>query len=299
MDFIEEMNRFSIRDIENLTGIKAHTIRIWEQRYGILQPKRTPTNIRYYDALDLKLALRIALLNNYGYKISHIREMSDADINSLISKITDENFKLQALVNELLEATLAINIDHFETLLNGYIKKYGIEQAVEVLVFNFLEKIGIMWMTDKIFPAQEHLVSNVIYRKLCVAIEQVSNKKRNEAASVLLFLPEGEIHDIGLLYVHYLLLKNGKNPIFLGSNSPVSEVKFMYETLKTGYLYVHLTSVTDEFDCKKYLQKLSPEFPDCTIYASGVLLKSIRFTPPDNVRLLNSLQEAKSALLSI
>lgn len=299
MDTVAEMNRFSIRDIENLTGIKAHTIRIWEQRYGILKPKRTATNIRYYDSIDLKLALRIALLNDYGYKISHIHQMSAVDINELINKITDEDFKLQVLVNEMLEATLAINIDHFESLLNGYMKKYGIEQTIEVLVFNFLEKIGIMWMTDRIYPAQEHLVSNIIYRKLALAIEQLPAQKNQDGPSVLLFLPEGEIHDIGLLYVHYILLKNGKRPIFLGPNSPVSEVKFLHNTLKPDYLYVHLTSVTDEFDCKKYLQKLGPEFPNNIIYASGGLLKSIRFTPPANIRLLFTLQEVKMALSSI
>eukprot|EP01136_Pigoraptor_vietnamica_P033656 Opistho-1_new@96735 len=209
------MNKFSIKDIENLTGIKAHTIRIWEQRYGILQPKRTPTNIRYYDALDLKLALRISLLNNYGYKISRIHEMSEEDMNSLIQKINDKDFKLQLLVNELLEATLAMNIDKFEKLVNEYMHKYGIEQTIEQLVFNFLEKIGIMWMTDRLFPAQEHMVSNVVYRKLAVAIEGLPPKDAGATPSVLLFLPEGEIHDIGLMYVNYLLHKYGKNPIYL------------------------------------------------------------------------------------
>lgn len=299
MDTIQEMNRFSIRDIENLTGIKAHTIRIWEQRYGILTPKRTATNIRYYDSVDLKNALRIALLNDYGYKISHIHRMSETDIDNLILDITDEGFKLQALVNDLLEATLAINLDKFENLINNYIKKFGIEQTVEVLLFNFLEKIGIMWMTNHIFPAQEHLVSNIIYRKVSLAIEQLPAMNLTTKPKVLLFLPEGEIHDIGLLYVHYLLKKNHKYPIFLGPNSPVSEVKFIYDTLKPDYLYVHLTAVTDEFDCKKYLQKLTPQFPDSIIFASGGLLKTQKITPPSNLRLLYTLNEVKQTLNSI
>lgn len=293
-----DMNRFSIRDIENLTGIKAHTIRIWEQRYGILQPKRTPTNIRYYDALDLKVALRIALLNQYGYKISRIHRMSEGDMNGLIQKINDSEFKLQLLVNELLEATLAIDIDHFEELLDMYLRKFGIEQTVEQLIFNFLEKIGIMWMTDRIFPAQEHLISNVIYRKVALAIEQLP-KKQDASPTILLFLPEGEIHDIGLMYIHYMLRKNGKKSIYLGPNSPIADVQVVYAAKKPDYLYVHLTSVGEEFDCNKYLQKITDLFPNSTVFASGGMLKHSRILPRQNLKLLHTLQETRETLISL
>jgi len=293
------MNRFSIRDIENLTGIKAHTIRIWEQRYGILQPKRTATNIRYYDALDLKLALRISLLNNYGYKISRIHEMSEDDMNALIQKINDRDFKLQVLVNELLETTLAMDIDRFERLVNEYMRKYGIEQTIEQLVFNFLEKVGIMWMTDRIFPAQEHMMSNVVYRKLALAIENLPPKEADASPSVLLFLPEGEIHDIGLMYVNYLLRKYEKNPIYLGANSPIKEVKLVVDAKQPDYLYVHLTSVTSEFDVNKYLQKLHNAFPDSKIMVSVSLLRSTKHVPIPNVKLLFTLQEVRDTLITL
>lgn len=294
-----EMNKFSIRDIENLTGIKAHTIRIWEQRYGILQPKRTATNIRYYDALDLKLALRISLLNNYGYKISRIHEMSEDDMNALIQKINDKDFKLQVLVNELLETTLAMDIDRFERLVNEYMRKYGIEQTIEQLIFNFLEKVGIMWMTDRIFPAQEHMMSNVVYRKLALAIENLPPKEADASPSVLLFLPEGEIHDIGLMYVNYLLRKYEKNPIYLGANSPIKEVKLVIEAKQPDYLYVHLTSVTSEFDVNKYLQKLHNAFPNAKILVSGSLLRSTKHIPIQNIKLLFTLQEVRDTLITL
>jgi len=294
-----EMNKFSIRDIENLTGIKAHTIRIWEQRYGILQPKRTATNIRYYDALDLKLALRISLLNNYGYKISRIHEMSEDDMNALIQKINDKDFKLQVLVNELLETTLAMDIDRFERLVNEYMRKYGIEQTIEQLIFNFLEKVGIMWMTDRIFPAQEHMMSNVVYRKLALAIENLPPKEADASPSVLLFLPEGEIHDIGLMYVNYLLRKYEKNPIYLGANSPIKEVKLVVEAKQPDYLYVHLTSVTSEFDVNKYLQKLHNAFPNAKILVSGSLLRSTKHIPIQNIKLLFTLQDVRDTLITL
>lgn len=293
------MNRFSIKDIENLTGIRAHTIRIWEQRYGILQPKRTATNIRYYDALDLKLALRIALLNNYGYKISRIHQMTDQDMNALIQKINDNEFKLQLLVNELLEAMLAMDIDHFELLMTGYIKKHGIEQTIEQLIFNFLEKVGIMWMTDRIFPAQEHLISNVVYRKLALGLEQLPPKRMDASPTVLLFLPEGEIHDIGLMYINYLLRKHGKNPIYLGPNSPLDDAKLVYDLKKPEYIYVHLTSVAGEFDASRYFQKLNQLFPEAKIFLSGGMLKHSRQAAYPNMRFLNTLQEAKAAIITI
>ncbi len=294
------MNRFSIRDIENLTGIKAHTIRIWEQRYGILQPKRTDTNIRYYDAEDLKIALRIVLLNNHGYKISRIHKMTDAEMNSLIQKINDEKFKLQLLVNELLEATLAMDIDLFELLLNNYIKKNGVEKLIEELVFEFLEKIGLMWMTDRLFPAQEHLISNVIYRKLAVAIENLPPKPENAAPTILLFLPEGELHDIGLMYVYYTLLKYNKRPIYLGSNTPIGDAVYVYELKKPEYVYIHLTSPAQEFDLAKYLQKTETHFSNSTVLISGSIVanKKIARIPP-NVKLMHSLEEVRNTMINL
>ncbi len=298
MAIADEMNRFSIRDIENLTGIKAHTIRIWEQRYGIMQARRTVTNIRYYDAADLKLALRIALLNNYGYKISRISSMNEQEMNSLIQKITDKDFKLQLIVNELLEATLAMDTGHFELLLNMYLKKHGMEHTMESLVFNFLEKIGLMWMTDRLFPAQEHLVSNIIYRKLALAIEQLPLQPA-QTPEILLFLPEGEIHDIGLQYVNYLLLKKGKQTIYLGPNAPLSEIQFVYDAKHPKYIYLHLTSIVEEFDGNKYLQQLSGMFPDTTIFVSGAMLTSRKYKASSNMRFFYNLTEARNAIIAL
>lgn len=290
------MNRFSIKDIENLTGIKAHTLRIWEQRYGILQPKRTPTNIRYYDAFDLKHVLRIALLNQYGYKISKIHQMTNEEMSSLIQKINDESFQLQAQVNKLIEKTLDVDTDGFEQLLDRYIKKNGVESCVEELIFNFLEKIGIMWMTDRLIPAQEHIVSNIIYRKLALAIEKLP-KPQPDGPLILLFLPEGEIHDIGLLYVYYILQKNNKKVIYLGANSPMKDVQYIYELKKPKYLYTHLTSTAESFDVKKYLQALVLTMPNVKVFVSGYMLNSDKYTPVnDNMRFLYNLKEAKLLL---
>ncbi|RYZ56473.1 MAG: MerR family transcriptional regulator [Sphingobacteriales bacterium] len=290
-----DMNRFSIKDIENLTGIRAHTIRIWEQRYGILQPKRTDTNIRYYDADDLKTALKVALLNENGYKISKIHQMSADEMSSLISKVTDDEFRLRVQVNKLIEATLGMDIHLFEQLVDDYIRKWGMEKAVEQLIFLFLEKIGLMWMTDRIFPAQEHLVSNVIYRKLAIAVEKLAPAPK-DAVRVLLFLPEGETHDLGLMYVQYLLRKLGKDAIYLGPDTPVKEVGFVINALRPDFAYLHLTSVVEEFDGNQYLQRISQSFPQTNFLVSGSMLRSRKYTQPGNMRFLYSLEEAREAL---
>jgi DNA-binding transcriptional MerR regulator len=293
------MNRFSIKDLENLTGIKAHTIRIWEQRYGILQPKRTPTNIRYYDAADLKAALKVALLNSFGYKISRIHAMSSEEMSALIGKISDQDFKLRALVNSMLECALALDSFGIEEHINNYIKRHGIEKTIEVLIFEFLEKIGLMWMTDRLIPAQEHIASNVIYRKIAVAIEALPPQTSDQEPSIMLFLPEGEIHDIGLFYVYYLLRRAGKTTLYLGSNSPFSEVQAVTQVKKLKNLYVHLTATTAEFDANRYLQRLTNAAPDCEIWVSGSILQHKKLNQIPRVHYLYSLQEVKEAMLGL
>lgn len=288
------MNRFSIKDIENLTGIKAHTLRIWEQRHGIIIPKRTETNIRYYDGDDLKQALRVALLNKHGYKISRIQKMSADEITDILSDTSDTDFQFEHLITKLLEATVDMDTDKFEYLLDKYINKYGIEAAVEQLIFNFMQKLGLLWMTSRIFPAQEHLVSNIIHRKILLAIEhlpmQPSYKKK-----YLLFLPEGELHEIGLMYLQYLLLKNGNRVIYLGANTPIDQVELVYQALKPDHLYTHLTSVSKDFDIYKYISKISEIQDKGILYVSGVMQqRNTMYDIPENVVLINSLEAAKA-----
>ncbi len=290
------MNRFSIKDLENLTGIKAHTIRIWEQRYGILEPKRTPTNIRFYDTADLKTALRVALLNSFGYKISRIHAMTEEDMDALIAKIGDRDFRLQAQVNELLEHALALDAAGLEAKLDAYIRRHGIEQTVEVLVFRFLEKIGLMWMVDRLIPAQEHIASNIVFRKIAVAIEALGPQAADAGPEILLFLPEGEIHEIGLFYVYYLLRKAGKKPLYLGANAPIKEVQAVVAAKGIRQFYVHLTATTATFDAARYLQRLRDAVPGGDIWVSGAVLRHKKIPAQPGVHLLYTLAEARDAL---
>lgn len=294
------MNRFSIKDIENLTGIKAHTLRIWEQRHKILIPKRTDTNIRYYDGDDLKQALRVSLLNKNGVKISQIQKMTHGEVDKKITEIVDTELHYQHLLNTLLECTVDMDIDKFEQLINKYIKRYGLEQAIEQIIFSFLEKIGMMWMTSKVFPAQEHIISNIIRRKLLLAIERL--RQQGTATSekkFLLFLPEGEIHEIGLLYMYYQLLKAGNAVIYLGADAPLDQVEFVNDALNPDFLYTHLTSVSKSFDLNSYIYKLSAIHPEEVIYVSGTMTQTENIGQvPENVVIISSLAEAKGIYLN-
>lgn len=292
------MNRFSIKDLENLTGIKAHTIRIWEQRYGIFEPKRTPTNIRYYEAEDLRLALQIALLNAYGYKISRIHQMKSDDIQALIRKISDNGFRQQALSNELLETALSMDSIRFEQMLNEQIARLGVEATIEGPVFDFMQRVGLMWMSNHLAPAQEHLASHIIYRKLCVAIEQLPQPEPG-TLPVLLFLPEGEVHEISLLYVHYLLRRRGIGVLHLGANSPLSEVANVAGHCRPGLLYTHLTSLSGAADGSKYLRKLRDAVPDIPILVSGAVIRKKQSAPIPDVTYLYDLREVREAIAQL
>jgi len=159
------MNAFTIKDLENLTGIKAHTIRIWEQRYSFLRPQRTDTNIRYYNNDELKKILNISLLNKYGYKISHIDRMSEGEIGDKIMTLNNSLAQQERVINDLIQQMVDLNIEEFESNLTEYIRLRGIEKTINQIIFPFMERIGVLWITGHINPAQEHLVSNIIRQK--------------------------------------------------------------------------------------------------------------------------------------
>jgi methanogenic corrinoid protein MtbC1 len=185
----------------------------------------------------------------------------------------------------------------FETILNTQIRRLGVEETMEGLVFQFLEKIGLMWMASHLAPAQEHLASNVLYRKLATAIDglpfNTSGKK------VMLFLPEGEIHEMGLMYVQYLLRKGGKTPIYLGANTPFKEVQWVFEAVKPDYVYTHLTAVAKDWDAGRYLKKLAEVLGSTPLMVSGGLVHKKMPASIKNVTPLMSLAEVRTALAAL
>lgn len=292
------MNAFTIKDLENLSGIKAHTIRIWEQRYTFLKPERTDTNIRYYNNEQLKTLLNVALLNKYGFKISHIDKMNEVEINDRILSLSLIQAQQERIINSLIQSMVDLNMDSFETILDNFIKARGIERTITQIIFPFLEKIGILWATNHINPAQEHLVTNIIRQKLIVGIESI-NTRIEADKSVLLFLPEGEYHELGLLFIFFLLRNRGVKVLYLGTNVPLSDVEYLVKMKKPDIAYTHLTSLAHNFNFEKFMNNISNKIKNIPIVVSGQVTQQYRKPSPPGIHLKRSLPEVMEYIAAL
>jgi MerR family transcriptional regulator, light-induced transcriptional regulator len=292
------MNAFTIKDLENLSGVKAHTIRIWEQRYSFLKPHRTTTNIRYYSNDELKTVLNIALLNKYGFKISHIDRMQPMEIREKILSLGDTRAIQERIINDLVQEMVDLDMEKFEKIIANYIAAKGIERTVIQIIFPFLEKIGILWQTGHVNPAQEHLVTNILRQKLIVGIETtVSHIKLDK--TFLLFLPEGEYHELGLLFMYYLLKSRGAKTIYLGANVPVKDAEYVIKLKKPDIAFIHLTATASNFNFEKFLTNIDQRFGTVNTVISGQLTQSYKKKIPDSVHFKRSLSEVMEYLSSL
>jgi DNA-binding transcriptional MerR regulator len=292
------MDAFTIKDLENLSGIKAHTIRIWEQRYNFLKPCRSNTNIRYYSNEELKKILNIALLNKYGYKISHIDKMGEVEVKEKILSLSHPQAHQDRIINDLIQCMVDLNMETLENILNEHIKTKGIEKTITQIIFPYTEKIGILWLTNHINPAQEHFVSNIIRQKMIVGIEGVSaTVKVNK--TVLLFLPEGEYHELGLLFIYYLLKSRGVSTVYLGANVPLKDVEYVANLKKPDYLYSHLTALTNNFNVDKFIHSVTKKFNGADVILSGSLIHTYENKIPSNVKLKKSFREVMEFLTAL
>lgn len=284
------MNAFSIKDLENLSGIKAHTIRIWEQRYSFLKPQRSKTNIRYYGNEELKTVLNIALLNKYGFKISHINKMTPGEVREKIISLSYAEAHQERFINELLQYMVDLDVESFEETINIYIRSKGMDKAVNQLIFPFLEKIGLLWVVNHMNIAQEHLVTNIIRQKLIVAIEGLAVYTQTDK-TILLYLPEGEHHEIGLLYLYYLLKSRSLQVLYLGADVPVKDLEFVAHLKKPQYILTHLTSIPGRFSLEKYLQQIQQRIPEIPLVISGKIAQTYFKKIPPFVSLKKSMDE--------
>jgi len=263
------MHRFSIKDMEALTGIKAHTLRIWEQRYKIPKPRRTSTNIRYYDDDDLKLLLNISLLNNEGSRISDIVKLTQEEINRRVLEYSgrshDANIHIQALVTSML----GLDEIAFEKLISGHIQQRGLEKSFSEIIFPFLRKLGQLWMAGSIHPAYEHFVSNLIRQDLIVATHDLKVKKSRHQWKFLLFLPEGESHELGLLFANYLIRSRGHISVFIGQSTPLDELEKIYLKFKPDFLFSSITIDRLQMAIRQYAEMLIEKFPGSRLILTG------------------------------
>jgi len=276
---------YSIKDLEHLSGIKAHTLRIWEQRYHFINPKRTDTNIRYYDDNNLKLILNVALLKDNGYKISKIAEMSQEERQREVMRLTERNQKFPEQIHVLTLAMIDLDEDRFEKIMATNILKLGFENTMLNIIYPFLSKIGILWQTGAINPAQEHFISNLIRQKLIVAIDGQFIHPNEQVPKYLLFLPEGELHELSLLFSSYLIKSRKNKVIYLGQSLPFTDLESVYNVHQPEYLLTVITTTPKPRNIQHYVNKLSASFPLSTILLSGCQVIGQDLQLPENVHI--------------
>ena len=292
------MSSYTIKDLEKISGIKAHTIRIWEQRYNFLQPQRTETNIRSYSADELKVILNVSLLNKYGFKISHIDKMSSEQMEEKIMALNQLDAQKERVVNALIKEMVGLNMVAFERQLDLYIGQKGIEKTINEIIFPYLERVGILWVTNHINPAQEHLATNIIRQKIILGIERLT-PLLNYSKRIVLLLPEGEYHELSLLYVHFLLKQKGIYVDYLGTNVPMVDLKYLTEFKKVDYLYCHITMPARNFKLDKFFTNLATINPQIPIILSGQLIQEYKGKISPNIHLKRSLSETIAFLQEI
>jgi len=261
--------KYSIKDLEHLSGIKAHTLRIWEQRYSLINPKRTDTNIRYYDQDDLKLVLNVSLLKENGYKISKIANMSREEMSEAVLMVTEKTTSHADQIYALTLSMIDLDEQRFEKIISSNTLKHGFERTMLNIIYPFLSKIGIMWMTDSINPAQEHFISHLIRQKLIVAIDGQYPSVDVNAKKYMMFLPEKELHELSLLFANFLVRARDSKSIYLGQDMPFHDLHVAHQLYKPDYLLTIITSRDGNISPQDYVNKLAEEFPETTILVSG------------------------------
>jgi DNA-binding transcriptional MerR regulator len=282
------LQKYSIKEIEVLTGIKAHTIRIWEQRYNIVAPKRTQANFRFYDDTDVTHLINIAFLNKNGYKISQIAEMPNHQRQHLVATIGRQEINDNALIDALIQATRTLNEDSFERSFAAAIAHIGVEDAMIGIVFPFMRQLGYLWQAGTITAAHEHFASNIIRQKLIMETQAAAVQPTPTAQRYLLYLPEKEYHELGLLFANYILKVRGHHTMYLGQNVPFDNITQVNQNFDPKYIITAISAALENQNLETYLQKLSQTFINQTIYISGYYAVGNAFELPANIKRIHS-----------
>ena len=288
------MSNYSIKDLEQLSGIKAHTLRIWEQRYNIINPKRTDTNIRTYDDKDLKLVLNIALLQAHDFKISTIAKLSLEELSKEVLAISDRQLNYPDQIHALTITMIDIDEERFEKIMATNILQFGFENTMINIIYPFLGRIGTLWITGSIGPAQEHFITNLIRQKIIVAIDGQVLKLDENYKTYILYTPEGELHEIPLLFANYVLRARNNKVVYLGQSMPFSELKFICELHKPDYLFSVITSTPGQDEIQQYVDKLGNSFPEVKVLLTGYQVVAQGIELPPNTEIITNVKQLVS-----
>ncbi|MES2618256.1 MAG: MerR family transcriptional regulator [Bacteroidota bacterium] len=288
----EFRNKLFIKDIENISGIKAHTIRIWEQRYKIFEPHRTDTGIRYYDEQQLRLILNISILNNNGYKISKIAEMSLEEIHKKCQELSENRSKYDGQVQSLVSTMMLFDEKEFNKILSINVLKIGLEDTMIQIVFPFLEQIGLLWLSGSIHPAHEHFISNLIRQRLFVAIDNLNVSANNHSKKFLVFVPTGESHDLSILFANYVLRSRGHDVIYLGSQTPFEDLYDIFDLRKPDYIFSVITSISSNVSIQTFVNNIGKQWKETQVLLSGNQVANKKdLKLPANFKVVNNPSE--------
>jgi MerR family transcriptional regulator, light-induced transcriptional regulator len=249
---------FSIKDLENLSGIKAHTIRIWEKRYNILEPLRTDTNIRTYDSANLQKLLNVVLLNTYGYKISRIAEFPVDKISLIVREIVSEKNANNHALNAFKLAMVNFDQNLFVSTYNSLLSEKSFREVFYDVFIPLMNEIGLLWQSGTISPAQEHFISFLIKQKLLINTEKVQMLEPTRTDKVfVLYLPENEIHELGLMYLNYEILLNGYKSVYLGESVPVESLVDMNKYFDNIIYISYMTVKPTKDELQDYINEVS------------------------------------------
>lgn len=267
---LNNMNKFSIAQLAQFSGIKAHTIRMWEQRYQALNPERTEGNIRLYGNSDLKRLLNIVSLLQRSYKISEISSLTDVELaKNMLKQQANQvgDADMEEHILQMISSGLSFNEQHFEKIFSHCILRYGLKKTYGKVIFPLLERLGIMWAGETLPPAQEHFISNILRKKIFTAIDSLPPP--SSPKTWLLFLPEEEFHELSLLFAHYVIQQSGQKVIYLGSNVPFDSVIASIQSIEPENLLLFFVHQDFPSNIKKYILDLSDNFKGNKIHLGG------------------------------
>lgn len=283
------MSLYSIKDLEHLSGIKAHTIRIWEKRYRLLDPERSDTNIRAYNDNDVRKILNVALLVKSGYKISSVASFDAEKLKSEVIRVGSVSPDVDKYTDKLLYQTVNLDVNGFESVLNQVIAEFGFGKAIQSVFFPYFERIGVLWQAGSVFTAHEHFVSNLIRNRL---INEISKLEENATKGQgIFFLREGEWHELGLLYSVYLASTAGYRAVYLGQSLPFSDLANVVAGSRYDFVCTSFIIPFEKPEFEQYLSNLSLLFNQTKILIFGRQVAIQKPKLPANVFAVKNLND--------
>jgi len=282
---------YSISDLAKLSGIKAHTIRVWEQRYSLINPSRTPTNIRYYTESDLKKLLNISTLYRQGLKIGKIAQLTPEEISERAANISENSSEQPAQIDALTLAMINFDEAAFDRVLSSYTWEKGFENTLIELVYPFLDKLNVLWLTGSVSPAHEKFISNLIRRKIVVSIDKEQIVPSKSALTFLLYMPQGETHELTLLFLHYLLRNRRHRVVYLGLNVTLDDLEQACEAVHPDYVFSIVNEPLHRKSLQTYVDALAEVVNGSKVYMTGQQVFVQQTEVPPNVEFLGGLQD--------